>query len=319
MPDACATPRVSIGVPVYNGADFLEQALASILGQTFSDFELIVCDNASTDRTEAICRKYQASDRRVRYVRQARNLGAAATYNRTFFEARGEYFKWAAHDDVLAPDFLEKCVKALDADPGLFLAHGATVLIDESGNAGSCYLDCLASDSDDPVVRFRTWMERPRGQCNPAFGVLRREWMGATGLHGDYVGADRVLLGEYALRCRARTLWDTYLYRRIHPGISTVANPGNLRLAQWFSGREERGLKFKRYRQLREFARMIHRVPLSRAQRFGAWRVLLRWVFDLRSEYLKELLLPLYINGQDTPLKSWLRRHTAARKGPSTA
>ena len=101
-----AHPRVSIGLPVYNGELFLENALDSILSQTYSDFELIISDNASDDKTEEICRSYAARDKRVRYSRNAHNLGAAPNYNRVYHLARGRYFKWASHDDVLAPEFL---------------------------------------------------------------------------------------------------------------------------------------------------------------------------------------------------------------------
>ena len=105
-----STPKVSIGLPVYNGERYLREALDSILGQTFRDFELIICDNASTDETAAICADYAARDPRIRYHRQTHNIGATANFNHTFELARGAYFKWAAHDDVLAPTWLEKCV-----------------------------------------------------------------------------------------------------------------------------------------------------------------------------------------------------------------
>ena len=96
-----AVPRVTIGLPVYNGENYLAEAIDSILGQTFTDFELIISDNASTDRTEEICRRYAAEDDRIRYFRHDRNRGASPNYNFTVEKARGEYFKWAAHDDVL--------------------------------------------------------------------------------------------------------------------------------------------------------------------------------------------------------------------------
>ena len=86
--------RVSIGLPVYNGEKYLEQALISILSQTYTDFELIISDNASTDRTQAICREYAAKDPRIRYYCNEENLGAAPNHNRVFELASGEYFKW---------------------------------------------------------------------------------------------------------------------------------------------------------------------------------------------------------------------------------
>src|SRR5215510_12797807 len=110
------TPRISIGLPVYNGEKFLREALDSLLTQTFEDFELILSDNASTDETPAICRVYAAADKRVRYVRNAANIGVYRNFNRVFQLASGKYFKWAAADDVCQRDLLAKCLRVLETD-----------------------------------------------------------------------------------------------------------------------------------------------------------------------------------------------------------
>src|SRR5438132_13873019 len=92
--------QVSIGMPVYNGERYLSGALDSLLSQTLADFDLIISDNASTDATESICRSYAAHDSRIRYFRNENNLGAAANFNRAFELCGGEFFRWAAHDDL---------------------------------------------------------------------------------------------------------------------------------------------------------------------------------------------------------------------------
>src|SRR5262245_52473779 len=97
------SPTVSIGLAVYNGGQYLAQAIESILGQSYADFELIISDNASTDETETICRSYVARDERIRYSRNATNIGGARNENLTTTLARGRYFRWAAHDDYLEP------------------------------------------------------------------------------------------------------------------------------------------------------------------------------------------------------------------------
>jgi glycosyltransferase involved in cell wall biosynthesis len=102
------TPTVSIGMPVYNGEKFIREALDSLLVQTFTDFELIISDNASTDATELICREYAARDLRIYYVRHEVNRGAPANFQFVLDKARGKYFMWAAADDVRSPDFIEK-------------------------------------------------------------------------------------------------------------------------------------------------------------------------------------------------------------------
>ena len=110
------TPQVSIGMPVYNGEPFIREALDSLLAQTFTDFELTISDNASTDGTEAICREYAAKDARIRYVRQTENRGAAANFQFVLDEAVGEYFMWAAADDVWAESFLQKTIYSLQSN-----------------------------------------------------------------------------------------------------------------------------------------------------------------------------------------------------------
>jgi glycosyltransferase involved in cell wall biosynthesis len=114
---------VSIGMPVCNGAKFITEALDSILNQTFENFELIVSDNASTDETGKICREYMAKDSCIRYYRSKQNFGAAWNFNHVFKLSSGKYFKWAAHDDVIAPDFPLKCVEVLERDPSVVLCH----------------------------------------------------------------------------------------------------------------------------------------------------------------------------------------------------
>ena len=126
--------RVAIGLPVYNGEAFVEEAIESILAQTFADFELIISDNASNDRTAEICRRYVSRDERVRYVKQSVNLGAAANHNAVVRLSRSEYFKWAAHDDVLAHEFIQECVRVLDHDETIVLCSPATVLINEDSS-----------------------------------------------------------------------------------------------------------------------------------------------------------------------------------------
>src|SRR3954452_21534224 len=104
-------PLVSIGLPVYNGEQFIRTALDSLLGQTYQPLELIICDNASTDQTAAICQEYLAKDQRVRYYRNPTNLGAVKNFNRAFELSSGIYFMWAADHDLREPTFVSRCVE----------------------------------------------------------------------------------------------------------------------------------------------------------------------------------------------------------------
>ena len=130
---AISQPRVSIGLPIYNAEQFLEETLRSLLSQTVPDFELIITDNASTDNTQNICQAYAARDDRIRYYRNEQNIGCDPNFNRVFSLSRGKYFKWAAFDDVCAPNFLEVCLEVLDNEPQVILCYPKTKLIDLEG------------------------------------------------------------------------------------------------------------------------------------------------------------------------------------------
>src|ERR1700722_6330272 len=126
--EVTAAPRLSIGLPVYNGENYLAETLDSLLGQSYENFELIISDNASTDGTAGICRSYMKQDSRIRYICQPRNIGLAPNHNFLVGEARGELFKWADHDDLCARDLLASCVDALDEYPDVVLAYSLTAL-----------------------------------------------------------------------------------------------------------------------------------------------------------------------------------------------
>lgn len=192
-------PKVSVAVPVYNGAAYLAAALESILCQTFSDFEVIVTDNCSTDDTPNICRDFAARDTRVRYVRNGKNLGAAANYNLGLELACGTYLKWAAHDDLVSPNFLDDCVAALDASPTSVLAFGVTKIIDPAGSLLSEEIVQVSPMTGlSPADRFTTFLYTG-GTCFPIFGLFRTDALRASTGHRPYYGSDRALLAEMLL------------------------------------------------------------------------------------------------------------------------
>ena len=227
-------PRVSIGLPVYNGENYLSQAIESLLGQTFSNLELIISDNASTDSTEAIARDYAARDCRVRYVRQPVNRGAGWNFSETFRLAEGEYFKWAAHDDLCAPAFVERCVELLDLDRGLVLCFSRAAVIDQLGNTVEETLPgdprqrnfqgvsatgearrvqlCGSARPHDRYLGVLLYSQR----CYEVFGVVRSSAMRRTGLHRPYSGGEKVFLAELSLQGRFAEIDKTLFYSRWH-------------------------------------------------------------------------------------------------------
>lgn len=142
------SPTVSIGMPVYNGETFIKEALDSLLSQTFADFELIISDNGSTDKTETICREYALQDQRIRYIRQPENRGAIANFQCVLDEAAGEYFMWAAYDDLRHHYFLEIATKVLDDDITCGLVFNEYNLTDIStGETKRINIDMFSSNS----------------------------------------------------------------------------------------------------------------------------------------------------------------------------
>src|SRR5579859_2443011 len=121
---------VSIGMPLYNAERYLVEALDSLLAQDYSNLEVIISDNASSDGTEAICRNYAARDVRIAYHRSEVNHGAVWNFNRVFELAAGDYFMWAAYDDTRAPTFVSACVTALEGRPEAALCCTGVGFID---------------------------------------------------------------------------------------------------------------------------------------------------------------------------------------------
>jgi glycosyltransferase involved in cell wall biosynthesis len=259
-------PKLSIGLPVYNGERFLAQCIDSLLGQTFSDFELIISDNASTDSTAEICRDYAAKDSRVRYFRSDENRGAAWNFNNTYHMACGEYFKWAAHDDLHHRDFLRKCTDELVADPTLVLCFTRTIFIDAGGNELGEYVsrECASH----LTRRGEFFFYASTGFINvEIFGVIRASALRKTALIGSYVGSDIVMLGELALLGGVRQVPECLFFHREHSGRSALAAPTAQSYTQWFDPRKQGKFAMPHWRRLFEHARSVFRHRLAWTER----------------------------------------------------
>lgn len=254
-------PRVSIGLPVYNGERYVAQAIDAILAQTFADFELIICDNASQDRTEEICRAYPGRDARVRYHRAEKNLGAAANYRWAFELARGEYFKWATYDDLCGPEYVARCVSVLDRDPSVILAYCKTRLIDEHGQVISEYEDNLNLCDQRPSERFIQFMQKFR-LSNPMYGVLRAPALRKTRLLGSYIGGDIPLLAELTLQGKFCEIPKFLFYRRFHPQASS-SYTSSTQLLHFYDPQKKEHVALTRWRHAFEHFRSVVRAPIQ--------------------------------------------------------
>lgn len=262
--------RVSLAMPVFNGARYLALALDNILAQDFSDFELIITDNASTDATAAICQAYAARDPRIRYFRNERNLGATPNFNRGIELATGEYFKWCAHDDLLSPNFVSACVAILDADRDVALATGRVQAIDDEGHPVP-WQGCgapMQGPQENAVDRF--YHAVAVNVAYQVFGVHRLSTLRKTTLYRPYYSSDRALVAESALLGKSVEIPNATFYFRVHPGADSMQD----RLARSRAESTTRA----RLRVMENFSLMTHLFEIAWrhkdvARRAAIWRL----------------------------------------------
>jgi len=273
-------PKLSIGMPVYNGEKYLPEALLSILSQDYTDFELIISDNASTDGTAKICRDFAARDARIQYYRNAVNLGAAKNFGRVFELAKGEFFKWAAADDLHYPGVLRRCVEVLSAaPPEVVLVTPRVGIIDEEGlsligenglplphagwGPGNYGPERLSTYAKTPHRRLAEIL--PRLLWSTAqFGVFRRSALALTRKIDSFFASDRVLMAEVAMLGEIWEIDEVLFARRQHAGISTLVAKTAGEYARWMN---PKATAKRRPIMSFEYIRSIHRLPLTSLER----------------------------------------------------
>lgn len=283
------SPRLSIGLPVFNGERYIRQALDSILDQTFTDYEVIVSDNASTDTTVQIVESYAERDVRIRFVKNSINRGAAWNYNAVFRQAGADYFKWAAHDDILQPQFLENCIRVLDQDPATVLVHSKTKKIDEFGEVTGSYETKMKTTGNRPSERFHD-LVLTRHPCTAIFGVARTKILNKTPLIGSYVSSDRVLLAELGLYGNIIELPEYLFLRRDHPGAS-IRRYNTYERQAWFDQKGGRRITLPAWRLGWEYFKAINRVHLEFRERLACYRLLVFWLRWDRKRLKQDLIV----------------------------
>lgn len=283
-------PRVSIGLPVYNGEKFLAQALDSILSQSFDDFEVIIADNASTDRTAEICQIYAARDPRICYHCNETNIGAAANFNLTVAMAQGEYFKWAAHDDILDPTFLQRCVDILDSNASTVLVYSKSRIIDEEGKSVLDYDVHLRTDSPRPQDRFHDllWVTH---RCYQVFGMMRLDVLKKTLLIEPYAASDRVLLIGMCLFGDFYEIPDYLFFPRKHATVSVRSHLTRHARMSWFDPSKQGHIVFPAWALLKGYWTAIGRAPLDWHERTYCYRQMGRWMIHKRATLAEDLTI----------------------------
>jgi glycosyltransferase involved in cell wall biosynthesis len=288
------TPKVSIALPVYNGENYLQEALDSLLSQSYENFELIIGDNASTDATKKICEVYAEKDKRIRYFRHDTNIGAAANYNYVFELARGEYFKWAAHDDVCSPDYLQSCVEKLESDLSVVLCCPKEIAIDKDGEIIENYMDKYRPlkhlSSTSTYQRFYDLSCLNHG-CFMVFGLTRTATLKQTPKIANYLGSDRVLVAELSLSGRFWESPEPIYFRRHSEQYCALENDSTR--TDWFNPDTEQKTSFKDSKNFTEYVRAIKRTRLSWLESISCYSVLLIWVIKKRRHLSKEFFIAI--------------------------
>lgn len=304
-----ARPIASLGLPVYNGEKYIAKTLDAILQQTFTRFEVIISDNASSDATRMICEEYANNDNRIQYIRHTTNRGAAANYNFVFSQAKGHYFKWCPHDDILAKNYLELCIKALEVQPEAVGAITDVSFIDGDGSKIEDVPLPIHESHQSALTRFSEALDA-RMDWLLFFGLFNRDLVARTGLHGNYIRSDNVFVSEMLLMGPIIHVPNSGLHFRRHNSSFTdsVLSSQDDAIA-WMDPnlRGTRTLKESRY--YFETVKVILRSNIS----LGEKLVCLQWTLSAawkrkRKVIFRELLLPFYRNGKKTKLHGFFRR-----------
>ena len=276
-------------MPVFNCEKYVAQSLESLLGQTFGDFELVISDNASTDGTEAVCRRYAALDPRVRFFRRRTNIGGPANFNYSFSLCSGQYVKWSTADDYWHPSFLQEAVDVLDSDADVVLSYPMTRLIDADGKTLSDYEDSLSLVDPSPRVRFRELYKRI-GLCNAQLGLLRRDAMLKTRLFSGHLACDADFLGEMALLGKFRLLPNVRFYRRMHPDSSSWARDDPEHQRKFYAPGAGAGSDLHASRRIMFQLGAVWRSPIGLADKLALTTDVARWARYQRHILLQEIM-----------------------------
>lgn len=272
--------KLIIGMPVYNGEAFIHEALRSLLSQTFKDFEIIISDNASTDKTEEICRYFTSLDKRVRYFRQVENKGAFLNFKFVLDMANSEYFMWAASDDVWEENWLSEILPTVEKYQ--CLVYGRLKQIDEFGNTlnhpGN---NRLFNFTGNKKIRMLKYFLEPAflGKANPIYGIMPKSMLSddvLNVLQVDTLSSDVLFLYNLLRKSEIRAIERTCLHKRIHSvSAGEAIRKSNANPNLWYftkilhfldeiiRGQIKKFLDFSKICKFRESLMLLILMPLS--------------------------------------------------------
>ncbi|MEQ8783482.1 MAG: glycosyltransferase [Roseibium album] len=284
-----SVPSISVGMPVYNGDQYVADAISAIQNQTFADFELIISDNASTDGTQDVCRRFARTDSRIQYSRNERNLGAAQNYNLVFRKSVGRYFRWANADDVSGRELHARCFDVLERHPDAVLAYGKTQLIDQDGSVMQDYEDNLNLRDQRPSDRYRKFFDVV-GLSNVLYGLIRRDALTQTRLMGTggIPSADILLIAELTLHGKFVEIPQSLFSRRIHRMASSW-NPSDDEAQRKFWSASGKGFVLPTWRTGFSEIASVFKAPISASEKAKICRYIVRRMSWARVDLAHEL------------------------------
>jgi glycosyltransferase involved in cell wall biosynthesis len=281
-------PRVSIAVPAYNCERYIERCLKSLLAQTYRDFEIVVSDNASTDRTAEICDAIARTDARVRVVRRTDNIGGPGNFRYVYSLCNGEFHKWSTADDYWDPRYLELCVAELDRRPDAVLCYSRTTLVDAEGQVLSHYDDNLNLLDDSPRRRFNDLLLNI-GLCNAHLGVIRRSAMQRTQLIGNELASDVNFLAELSLYGKFCVVPEYLFFRRYHEKSSSWKRDSSEHQRKYYDPSGKGGFSMHTWKKLGTLCSAVWRSQVPPIDKALLGKDLMRLAFWNAGDLAREL------------------------------
>jgi glycosyltransferase involved in cell wall biosynthesis len=260
---------VSVGLPVRNGERTLEKVIRSVLAQDHERLELVISDNASTDRTEALCREWAEADSRIRYLRHPQNVGLLNNFVEVICRSRGTFFRWIGDDDWLAPRCISRCLEKFAQDPRLILVTTQIDYTRVDGTKFTYEYTGTALRSNDPIERLRelvTLMVYGM-RIDPLYGLLRRQPV-AQFSRRNMIREDEVFATKLVLAGPWDHVPDVLAHRHVvYPRLTRLVR--RLGVPSWQA-------YFSNTIQCREMLRAIAAADLTAGQRRSGQAAVLR-------------------------------------------
>lgn len=265
-------PLVSIGLPVRNGERTLEEVIASVLAQDHDELELVICDNASTDGTEDLCRRLAAIDNRIVYCRQPQNVGLLNNFVHAIQLAKGVFFRWVGDTDWLAPNCVSRCLEAFDANRHLLLVTTQIRYIGPDGRSCTYPYEGENLRSAEPVERFCEFLRLRKGMpVDPLYALMRREPVSSMPRR-NMIREDEVFAAKLALAGPWGHVPEVLAHRHVEPArLSALAR--KLGVPAWQAC-------FATTLQCRDLLRVVRDAGLAGAQRRQARLAIARLFLD---------------------------------------